>query len=53
MYIRGPVSMGSKGSAEPINFQREVLEPINFSSFAAKMLDKVPIEAITYENNTI
>ena len=26
----GTVSMGSKGSAKPINFQRLVLEPINF-----------------------
>ena len=27
---QGPVGQGSKGSAEPINFQRWVLEPINF-----------------------
>ena len=33
---KGLVGMGSMGSAEPINFQLEVLEPINFFSFAAK-----------------
>ena len=34
--LRGPVTMGSMGSAEPINFQLEVLKPINCLSFAAK-----------------
>ena len=29
-YISGAVSMGSMGSAEPIDFLRGVLEPINF-----------------------
>ena len=30
MLWEGPVGMGSMGSAEPINFERRVLEPINF-----------------------
>ena len=30
MLWGGPVGMGSMGSAEPINFERRVLEPINF-----------------------
>ena len=30
VIIRGVVGMGSMGSAEPINFLRRVLEPINF-----------------------
>ena len=29
-YSRGLVSMGSMGSAKPINFERRVLAPINF-----------------------
>ena len=29
-HYRGLVSMGSMGSAEPINFETRVLEPINF-----------------------
>ena len=28
---RASVSMGSMGSMEPINFEKEVLEPINFT----------------------
>ena len=27
MYVQGLVSMGSMGSAEPINFERRVLNP--------------------------
>ena len=34
--FRGPVSVGSMGSVEPISFDREVLEPINFLNFAPK-----------------
>ena len=30
LEVRGVASMGSMGSAEPINFQRKVLEPIIF-----------------------
>ena len=29
----GGVSMGSVGSTEPINFEKRVLEPINFQEF--------------------
>ena len=34
---QGPVGQGSKGSAEPINFQRWVLEPIIFEKLQYKL----------------
>jgi len=45
--------MGSMGSAEPIKFQHEVLEPINILNLQLKVLQKEPIEAITDANDMI
>ena len=41
------------GSAEPINFQHEVLKPINILNLQLKVLQKEPIEAITDANDMI